>query len=316
MQTTATTVPVFFAVNDAYVPSLAVAIQSLIDHCDGQDTYQLIILNQGLTAENQARLAALATARVTLSFVSLADKLLAQVNDHDNRLRADYFTMTIYYRLFIADMFPELTKAIYLDSDTLVLGDIADLYRTDLHGALLGAVPDPFIANDPKTAAYAEQAVGVPATEYFNSGVLLMDLAGMRKAQFSTHFLALLHEYQFPSIAPDQDYLNAMMHDRLDILPAEWNVQTDGIKAPKVVHYNLFKKPWHYRHVPYEDEFWQYAAESPYLQELEDMRAAFGDDDKQTDDHNMTAMLAKAVRTTTAPGTFGAVQRATGEVRL
>ena len=37
----------------------------------------------------------------------------------------DYYSKTTYFRLFIAEMFPEIDKAIYIDSDTVVLGDIA-----------------------------------------------------------------------------------------------------------------------------------------------------------------------------------------------
>ena len=39
----------------------------------------------------------------------------------ENRLRSDYFTMTIYFRIFIPDMYPEYDKAIYIDSDIVVM---------------------------------------------------------------------------------------------------------------------------------------------------------------------------------------------------
>ena len=44
----------------------------------------------------------------------------------------DYYSNTTYYRMFIADMYPELDKAIYIDSDTVVTGDIAKLYDYDI----------------------------------------------------------------------------------------------------------------------------------------------------------------------------------------
>ena len=47
----------------------------------------------------------------------------------------DYYSKTTYFRLFIAEMFPEIDKAIYIDSDTVVLGDIAQLYDYDLGDA-------------------------------------------------------------------------------------------------------------------------------------------------------------------------------------
>ena len=51
----------------------------------------------------------------------------------------EYYSKTTYVRLFIAEMFPEIDKAIYIDSDTVVLGDIAQLYAYDLGDAYVGA---------------------------------------------------------------------------------------------------------------------------------------------------------------------------------
>ena len=62
----------------------------------------------------------------------------------ENRLRADYFTPTIFFRLFIPSMFPEYSKGIYLDSDIVVLGDISKLYRVDIENYLLGACIENF----------------------------------------------------------------------------------------------------------------------------------------------------------------------------
>ena len=50
----------------------------------------------------------------------------------ENRLRCDYFTLTIYFRLFIPDLFPEYDKGLYIDSDVVVPGDISELYNHDL----------------------------------------------------------------------------------------------------------------------------------------------------------------------------------------
>ena len=49
----------------------------------------------------------------------------------ENRLYSGEFTLTIYFRLFIAELFPELDKAVYIDSDTVINDDIAKLYSVD-----------------------------------------------------------------------------------------------------------------------------------------------------------------------------------------
>lgn len=312
-----TVVPIFFAVDEKYVAPLSVALTSLIANTNPATEYQITILNQGLAPESVTALGGMATTNVHIGFESMAAKLQEQVQDHGNTLRADYFTLTIYYRLFIADMFPQLDKAIYLDADVVCEADVAKLFATDVSHALVAAAPDPFIANDPITAAYAEQVVGVPANEYVNSGVLVLNLKAMRAAQFSAHFLTLLNTYHFPSIAPDQDYINAITNDQLVLLPSRWNVQAPGETAPNLVHYNLFNKPWHYAKVDYGENFWHYAPATPYFDRLKAGQVAFGEAGRAHDEDRMQKLVGKAESTTKTGGvTFAQVQQSTGQVRL
>ncbi|MCI1284213.1 MAG: glycosyltransferase family 8 protein [Lacticaseibacillus songhuajiangensis] len=311
------TEPIFYAVDDAYVPALAVSIQSLIAHTTPDKQYAIVILNRGLHFENEARLRSMATGNVSIELVPMAQQIAACLTDTGNKLRADYFTLTIYYRLFIAEMFPQYDKALYLDADTLLRGDVADLLATDVQGKLMAAAVDPLIANDPLLARYAEHSVGVPSVDYVNSGVLVMNLKAMRDLDFASHFTSLLQIYKFKSIAPDQDYINAIAHDRLVHITSEWNMQEETPDGDaKLVHYNLFKKPWHYRDVPYADEFWQHAAQTPFSDQLRGQLAAYSAADVAADETHMTQMVAHAGDITDDAGSFGVIQRTQKAVRL
>ncbi|WP_127848507.1 glycosyltransferase family 8 protein [Lacticaseibacillus hulanensis] len=309
--------PIFFAVDDHYAASLAVAVQSLIANSDPKKQYKVIVLNQGLQAANQERLKQLATDNVGVELLPMADQIKACLADDNNKLRADYFTLTIYYRLFIAEMFPQYDKGLYLDADVIVLDDIANLFATDVSDSLVAAACDPFIAKDKIMSQYAERSVGVPATDYVNSGVLVMNLAKMRQANFAGHFVDMLNKYKFNSIAPDQDYLNAIAHDQMVHLPLSWNVQEVAPSYDvKLVHYNLFKKPWHYVEVPNGDDFWIYAKQTPYADQLMQQREEFSEADAALDDKHMSNMVARAEIITDQPASFAKIQQATGEVRL
>lgn len=265
-------VPIFYGIDDVYAPYLATSLLSLKAHRKASYHYEVTIIYQELTQNNRDRIASLADDTLSIRFVSLEDNFYHRFDNDRNVLRADYFTLTIYYRLFIADMFPEYDKAVYIDADTILLADIVELFETDLAGNLVGAVPDAFVCNTPVPARYATEAIGAAPMCYVNSGVLVMDLAGLREKRFSDHFLQLLNDYHFDVIAPDQDYLNAICRDELLLLDASWNVQTEhilpGQDTAKLVHYNLFGKPWNYSDVPFEAEFWQYADQTDYAQEI------------------------------------------------
>ncbi|KRM72117.1 glycosyltransferase family 8 protein [Lacticaseibacillus brantae] len=297
-----TNIPIFFSVNDQYAASLAVAMQSLINHAASTNHYQLMVLYQELSADNQEQLGQLATENVSISFIPLEERFSERFDNDQNKLRADYVTLTIYYRLFIADMFPEFDKAIYLDADILVRDDIAKLYDIDLLGALVGAANDRFIATDPTVSAYAAQVVGINPHLYVNSGILLMDLKKFRDTHFTDTFLQLLTTYHFTLIAPDQDYINALAKDDLYQLPMEWNLETAVMPAnfhpARLVHYNLFEKPWQYRDVPFADEFWRTAKQTSYYDVLESQLRGTTDADHQQNDQKIARLMATAVQLT------------------
>lgn len=317
MYEAASAMPIFFAVDDHYAASLAVAIQSLVANADRGRSYHVIVLQRGLKPENRKNLLALATDNVQVELVPMAERIKECLADNGNKLRADYFTLTIYYRLFIAEMFPQYSKGLYLDADVIALDDVAKLFATDVNGKLVAAAVDPFIATDAIMAPYAVNSVGVPADAYVNSGVLVMNLAEMRQQHFAEHFLTLLNQYKFASIAPDQDYLNAIAADQMVHLPLSWNVQEVGPSyAVQLVHYNLFKKPWHYVDVPNGADFWRYADQTPYAAKLRATRAHFTAADAANDEKHMREMVARAESITYAPASFRDIQARTGEVRL
>lgn len=313
------TYAIFYSVDDNYVDPLTVSLHSLVKNTDPAKQYHVTVLTEHLTPAHKAQIMAEQTVNVAVSFESIADRLKAQITDKDNKLRADYFTFTIYFRLFIAELFPTIDRAVYLDADTVVLTDIADLFAEDLHGDLLGAVHDPFMAVNPETTAYTRDAIGVAVDQYCNSGVLLMDLAGMRQVKFAAHFLTLLNQYHFHSLAPDQDYINAITRDRLTHLDESWNVQGDQpqVKTPKVIHYNLFDKPWHYEQVPNGDYFWHYADELPQVAaNLRATRKAFDSVHVQGDVKHKADLMHLAATTGAEPITFASVEAQGGAVQI
>lgn len=269
-------VPVFFACDSNYLPYLSVAVSSLADNASPDREYRIYVLSDGISSGDAGRIMRLQRENIHIEFINAAAKT-APLAEHLS-LR-DYYTLSIYYRIFIPDMFPQYDKAVYLDADVAVLSDIADMYDTEMGSCLVGAVPDAIIAGYPEYAEYAEQAVGVPFYRYFNSGVLLMNLAQMRREHIEEKFAGMLRRYGFDTICPDQDYLNVICRDRVLYLDAGWNkmsLDRSYPGVPHLVHYNMFWKPWHYRRVAYSEFFWKYASVCGFEDEIKEERRRFG----------------------------------------
>ena len=270
-------IPVFFATDDNYVPFLAVAIKSLLENASQEYFYNIHILTDGLTNESITKLRKNMSSNSRL----IVDTMNACIEDIESNLNAslrDYYTISIFYRLFIAKLYPEYHKAIYLDCDLVVIGDISKLYNIDTEGNIFGVVVDDVIASNPQFREYARLGVGVDDKKYFNSGMLLMDLDKYREEDILNKFLHLLLTYNFETAAPDQDYLNVLCKDKVKYLERGWDrMSTDENYDGElyIIHYNNFRKPWYYDDVPYGRYFWEYAPKTNYYDRIMEIKNGF-----------------------------------------
>ena len=292
-------IPIFFTIDDSYAPFLAVALNSAIKNSDPQRNYKAIVLYQDLGADNISRLQALQTENFKIELMPIRANMEALDDRMSNRLRCDYFTLTIYFRLFIPSMFPQYDKGIYIDSDVVLTDDIAKLFDGDIGENYIGACNDLSIADIPPLVAYTEKAVGVNAKEYINSGVLLMNLKKMRDDDLEGHFLALLNEYHFDSIAPDQDYLNAMCNGKIYYLEEKWDTMPNDAKPmlteTSLIHYNLFSKPWCYDGIQYEEQFWNYAQDCGFIDEIREFKDSYTEDKKKADSECLELLVRRGM---------------------
>ena len=292
-------IPIFFTIDDSYAPFLAVALNSAIKNSDPQRNYKAIVLYQDLGADNISRLQALQTENFKIELMPIRANMEALDDRMSNRLRCDYFTLTIYFRLFIPSMFPQYDKGIYIDSDVVLTDDIAKLFDIDIGENYIGACNDLSIADIPPLVAYTEKAVGVNAKEYINSGVLLMNLKKMRDDDLEGHFLSLLNKYHFDSIAPDQDYLNAMCNGKIYYLEEKWDTMPNDAKPmlteTSLIHYNLFSKPWCYDGIQYEEQFWNYARDCGFIDEIREFKASYTEDKKKADSECLELLVRRGM---------------------
>lgn len=286
-------VPVFFASDDRYLPYLDVAISSLVEHASKNYDYTLHVLHSGIDGKRAEKIMRHERQGIKIRFVNVEEHLSKIENFFNLR---DYYTPAIYYRLFIVGMFPAYKKAVYLDCDTVILGDVSEIYRVNLGNNLIGAVADSVVASVPVFKRYTKEALGVDGEKYFNSGVIVMNLDGMRKANFYQAFADTLEKFRF-RVAPDQDCLNVLCKGRVHYFSQDWNAmpQAQSISAkPKLVHYNLAQKPWHYDGIKHEDYFWSYARQSAFYDDIVAEKQSFTQEKARKDEESGAALLVLA----------------------
>ncbi len=277
--------PIFFAVDNGYIPFLAVSLQSLVDNSSKNHFYLIKILYTNISEENMEKIKKYERENVNIEFVDL-NYYIEKIKD--KLYTRDYYSKTTYFRLFIPNLYPQYNKALYLDSDIVLLKDVYELFSIDMEDNLVAGAPDDVIQTIEVFREYAEKVVGVADyRNYFNAGVLLMNLDELRKFNFQEKFLYSLDKIKF-SVAQDQDYLNRLCKGRVKIIDGNWNRMPIANEKSEdgninLIHYNLAYKPWHFEDILYKDYFWNYAKKTEFFEIIESIKNNYTDDDRFAD---------------------------------
>jgi lipopolysaccharide biosynthesis glycosyltransferase len=192
---------------------------------------------------------------------------------------SDRFPLNAWYRVRLPELLPELDRALYLDADALISARLDELWSTDLDGALVGAITNPLYDS---MVPRIQDDLGVPdRASYFNSGVLLIDLAGWRSEGITDAIRAFVGEH--PIMWPDQDALNGVLyrrrlhlHPRWNAMPGLWDLPArylpytaneigEATAHPAIVHFVGPYKPWHFRsRHPFRGQWFVYLERTPW----------------------------------------------------
>lgn len=210
-----------------YLPPLRVMLKSLFCNNPGE-VFEFFVLHTDLTDEDCAGL---------LAFCALHGSSLKDVRVTDDAFSAApvfrHYTKAMYYRLLAFRLLPnDIEKILYLDPDILALNRLRPLYDSDISDYLYAGAMHSAYGGITK---YVNQIRlgNTEAEGYFNSGVLLMNLANQRKEIAEQEVFDYVKKYENLLILPDQDAINALYGDK--ILPVD-----DTVYNYDVRHYALY----------------------------------------------------------------------------
>jgi|688.fasta_scaffold283444_2 lipopolysaccharide biosynthesis glycosyltransferase len=176
-----------------------------------------------------------------------------------------YRSLACYARLFVADLLPlDVSRAIMLDCDIVILSDLSELWDVNLDGAPVGAcvnVGNPVCGmND--AGMFTRERICAEAP-YFNSGVMVADLDVWRAQGASSRAIQLAKKYVGQFHYRDQCLLNVIFYNAWKQIHLAWNQQTflfalpsykysifskteytEGLSNPRIVHFTTRHKPW------------------------------------------------------------------------
>ena len=296
-------IPIFYASDKNYIPYLAVSILSVRASRSKDFNYKIHVLCAGELNGQDEKIKGMEEEGFSIEFIDV-EKELNHIGDCI--VCRDYYTPAIFYRLLIPQLFPQYDKVLYLDCDTIALADVAELYNIDIEDHYLGAVADQVVATVPEFCNYTKKALGIDGDRYFNSGVIVMNLNALRTIHFYEKFCSVLRSYHFV-IAPDQDVLNLICKDKVFYYGSEWNKMPfagNNKDKPKLIHYNLYRKPWHYDGVDFEEYFWSFASKTAFFDKIQQERKIFTPEMAKKDLSDGQKLLVLAQAEADNPGNY------------
>ena len=286
-------VPIICACDEKYALPCGVMLQSIIAHASPEHHYDVVVLDNGLKAESIDKLKSLAPPPATnfsLRFYKMQPHML------DKKFATQgHRSATAYCKLFVPSIFKNYDKILYLDADTVVMADVAQLYNTEPGDAWLGAAQDyahmaRLRIKPPYSTRLAMPHLGLDDAiyQYFNAGVMLLNLAQLREAGAEAAWLTTAESNAFDNM--EQDVLNLHCKGHVHHIDTAWNVPhsvgilkkhqwkipamcykkwlTADRAEPKLIHYTSSDKPWENPAADMAHHWWHYARQTPFYEEI------------------------------------------------
>jgi lipopolysaccharide biosynthesis glycosyltransferase len=275
------------AADERYAPHCAAMLHSLLERHRPQDVTVHFLARPGFDAGMRDSLRAMVErAGSSFAVLTIEDAAVAGLMQQPSSLPE------MWHRIFLPARLPQLERILYLDADVLVVDSLWPLWQTSLDGHCVAAVSnvlEPEVRDRPRRLGLDSEF------DYFNSGVLLMNLAELRRTGVMDRVLQLARSRGREFIWPDQDPLNIeLARCRLKLHP-RWNCMNsvfhfpharavfgeatvaEAVANPAIVHFEggELSKPWHYlcKH-PWRAQYLRHRRQTPWPAVMVEGRSA------------------------------------------
>lgn len=266
-------IPIVYASDNNYAKYTSVSIQSILENSAQRNFLIFYILIDDEFSERNKELLTNQVEKYghNIVFVNMKDAY------KEENLKIAHISHHTYYRLQLPKILGYLNKLIYIDGDTIVLGDIGDLFDFDIKDSYFGGVKAPAFDNKKH-----RNRLGIDTSKYINAGVLLVNNRLLIKDKVQQKFEELLNNSYD---CQDQDIINVAGFGKITLLPIKYNLMTkyqntfsrfisegkidksefdEAIKYPLIIHYADKIKPWDDKTSWLAAHYWEYAEKSPF----------------------------------------------------
>ena len=283
-------IPIVIRINDYYAPYFTVLLQSIIDNANEKNNYDIIVLEHTVTKENKRIISEILQGKNNISVRYFNPEYLLE--DVILPFKTELDSIEPYYSIFIPWLLPNYDKVLIIDCDTILLGDIAEIYNQDISDYLAGACKDimhlgMYNINENGYVDYVKEELKLQKPyEYFNTKIMLLNTDKIRNSfnikdifnKVKTNkyneleqdlFNNLLNgkvkyfDYKYSIISEVDTFINS----RIEYAPKKENNAYRKAQAnPFVINFNNYPKPWSNPNIPYSYKWWEIARKTPFYE--------------------------------------------------
>lgn len=277
----AETIPVFLVTNTDMVAYTATTMASVLYNT--KSNIDFYIMDCGLSDFDKRQLSTLKERFSNMESISFSTVDMAVFEGMNTWY---YGMLDAWAMLLFPEAFPEVKKVVHVESDTILVDDIAKLYHENLGKYTIAAAPE--IAFSTLSEMFPS-----PTHVYFNLGMIVINCVQWRKEEVTKKCIDLGKKYGRKFNCLHQDALNMLFQDNYKVLPNRYNLGErknyvknvhpdlseeyfkEEWKHPVLIHFSP-NKPWRTQHSFYDEkrivkyfyEWWYYAAMTPYIEGL------------------------------------------------
>ncbi len=288
---------VFYFASDAFVNVAATSIFSLLKNNIKAEAIHIYLVDDGISDEKKHMLTQMIHEfRRDITYIPAPDP----VEMFEFPFKTRYQIGHSYPRMCIGRLLPpDVDKVLCLDSDTLVLGDLTELWELDLGDNVMAGVPEPL-----NYCAYRHQFHLNDDDIYCNAGMFLIDLKKWREQHMEQEIVRIIQEQNGNVFFFEQTLMNYVCKGKIYQLDLRYNSftllyafsydnlmrwrrpshpyrpedVTDAKEHPVIIHFTrcfyMLSRPWvdGCNH-PYTEIYRRYKALTPWPESETDTRS-------------------------------------------
>lgn len=274
---------VLYFCSDAFAKVAATTMTSLMENNKSFDSITIYLVGDEVAEKNKQFLRNIIEKRYGRKFIYIESPLPNDCFEYD--FKDKYQMGRTWMRLCMTRVIPEtVDRVLCMDSDTLVLGDLSEMWNIDMGDNLLAGVADCV-----NVKAFKNHFMMEDGDIYCNAGMFLYNMKAWRTSGVEEKFKKIIQGLNGNVFFVEQTLLNSVCRGRIIKLPAEYNSYTlfyafsyknlirwrkptlfytpeeveVAKKHPKIIHYTnnfyMISRPWveHAEH-PIAGEFRKY----------------------------------------------------------